>query len=169
MIEKHYLEDISARFIEAKSIAEKAIAQVDDDQFFHLTDDESNSIALIVKHISGNLRSRWTNFLTSDGEKPDRNRDSEFERQKQDSRQNLMNRWNEGWQLLFDTLSSLQPDDLLRTVTIRGQIHTVVQAINRQLFHYSYHIGQIVFLAKFLTSSQWQSLSIPKRPNADKA
>ena len=139
------------------------MAQVADPQFFALLDPDANSIALIVKHVSGNMRSRWTDFLTTDGEKPDRDRDSEFERDTADTRQAIMARWDAGWELLFATIMSLAPGDLGRSVTIRGEPHTVVQAINRQLSHYSAHVGQIVLLAKHYAGPSWKTLSIPKR------
>jgi len=162
-VEKIYLEDSVARFKEMKGLAEKAIAQISDEDFLRIVVDESNSVATIVKHIAGNLRSRWTYFLTTDGEKPDRNRDNEFESETEDTRNNLMKRWEASWNILFDTLNSLKESDLTKVVTIRGQEHKVVEAINRQLTHYGYHVGQIVFLAKFFASSNWQSLSIPRR------
>jgi hypothetical protein len=162
-LERIYLDDSVARFKEMKGLAEKAIAQIGDEEFLRIVVDESNSVATIVKHINGNLRSRWTDFLTTDGEKPDRNRDSEFESESIDTRDNLMKRWDASWKILFDTLNSLKESDLTKVVTIRGQEHKVVEAINRQLTHYGYHIGQIVFLAKFFASSNWQSLSIPRR------
>jgi hypothetical protein len=168
MIEKNYLESALMKFEELKSLAEKAVAQINDEQLFHVVDPESNSIALVIKHMAGNLRSRWTNFLVTDGEKANRNRDSEFEIYKDDTRESLIAKWNEGWKCLFDSIRPLQPDDLMRTITIRGEIHTVVEAINRQLVHYSYHIGQIVFLAKFFASSKWKSLSIPKRSREER-
>jgi Protein of unknown function (DUF1572) len=157
-----YLEDARRQFHGQKKLAEKAMAQVSDEQFFTVLDPEDNSIALVVKHIAGNLRSRWTNFLTSDGEKPDRHRDTEFEKEGRDSRQSLMERWEAGWRVLFENVDPLAPSDLDRTVTIRGEPHTVVKAINRQLTHYAYHVGQIVFLAKHFAGGRWESLSIPR-------
>lgn len=162
-IEKIYLNDSIARFKEMKGLAEKAIAQISDEEFLRIVVDESNSVATIVKHINGNLRSRWTDFLTTDGEKPDRNRDGEFESESADTRDNLMKRWDASWKVLFDTLNSLKESDLTKVVTIRDQEHKVVEAINRQLTHYGYHVGQIVFLAKFFASSNWKTLSIPRR------
>jgi Protein of unknown function (DUF1572) len=162
-IEKIYLDDSIARFKEMKGLAEKAIAQIGDENFLRIVVEESNSVATMVKHINGNLRSRWTDFLTTDGEKPDRNRDSEFEAETEDTRNSLMNRWEASWKILFNTLNSLKESDLTKTVTIRGQEHKVVEAINRQLTHYGYHVGQIVFLAKFFASSNWQTLSIPRK------
>ena len=142
--------------------AEKALAQVSDRDFFATLDPESNSIAMIVKHIAGNLRSRWTDFLTSDGEKPDRRRDTEFERDAADTRQSLMTRWEEGWRILFANVEPLTNEDLLREVPIRGEPHTVVRAINRQLTHYAGHVSQIVLLSKHWAGDKWQTLSIPR-------
>jgi hypothetical protein len=157
-----YLEDIRRQFHGQKKLAEKAMAQVDDAQFFSLLDPESNSIALVVKHIAGNLRSRWTDFFSSDGEKPDRHRDTEFEAGQEDTRTALMGRWESGWGVLFEVVDSMKPEDLTRTVTIRDEPHSVVKALNRQLAHYAYHVGQIVFLAKHFAAGRWQSLSIPR-------
>jgi hypothetical protein len=162
-----FLQDALGEFRKYKRFAEKAIAQVGDDEFFRRLDPESNSIALIMKHISGNLRSRWRDFLTTDGEKPDRNRDSEFEMEDADTRDGILERWEAGWKLLFDALSPLTDDDLRKTVVIRGEPHTVVQAINRQLTHYASHIGQIVFLAKHLAGERWKTLSIPRGKSRD--
>lgn len=156
-----YLADASATFRAYKRLAERALEQVDDDEFFQVGAPESNSIALIVKHIAGNQRSRWTSFLTEDGEKPDRNRDSEFE-EEGDDREALMRKWEEGWAILFGTLDSLTTEDLKRSVTIRGESHTVIQAINRQLTHYAYHSGQIALLAKEFRGAEWRSLSVPR-------
>ncbi len=158
----HYLENATANFRRLKDSAERAAAQVDDEGFFRQLDEESNSIALIMKHLAGNLRSRWTDFLTTDGDKPDRRRDSEFVIEDGDTRAALTERWEAGWQRLFDTLASLRPEDLLSTVRIRGQSHTVVAAVNRQLAHYGEHVGQIVFLAKHIRSRDWQTLSIAR-------
>lgn len=163
----HYLADALARLRESKMLAERAMAQIGDDDFFRILDPESNSVALVVKHMSGNMRSRWTDFLTSDGEKPDRRRDTEFETADDDTREALMRRWEEGWQLVFDAVEPLGDDDLLRTVLIRAEPHTVVQAINRQLAHYAYHAGQIVFLAKHLASDHWQTLSVARGKSTD--
>jgi len=159
---QHYLEDAISMFRKMKQQAERALAQVSDEQFFAQLDAESNSLALIVKHIAGNARSRWTDFLTSDGEKPDRCRDSEFESEPGDTRASLMERWERGWQYLFDALQPLGAEDLMRTVRIRNEEHTVVQAINRQLAHYAAHVGQIVLLAKHYAGPRWQTLSIPR-------
>jgi len=162
----NYHTDALSSFRNYKKLAERAIEQVSDDEFFATIDEEANSIALIVKHIAGNLRSRWTDFLTTDGEKPDRHRDTEFE-VIEDTRESLMRFWEEGWKTLFDAIEPLTEDDFSKTITIRGEPHTVVEAINRQLTHYSYHIGQIVFLAKHLRSKEWKNLSVPKNRSAE--
>ena len=163
MIEQHYLDDCLFQLRKLKAQADKAMAQVDDQQFFAAIDPDANSIALIVKHVAGNMRSRWTDFLTSDGEKPDRDRDAEFERGSGDTREAILARWEAGWNLLSKTLESFRPGDLGKTVTIRNEPHTALQAINRQLSHYSSHVGQIVLLAKHFAGPQWQTLSIPKK------
>lgn len=163
MIEQHYLDDCVFQLRKLKAQAEKAIAQIDDPQFFAMLDADANSIALIMKHVTGNMRSRWADFLTTDGEKTDRDRDAEFEREAADTREAILARWEAAWELLFNTLSSLQPVDLGRTVTIRNEPHTVVQAINRQVSHYSAHVGQIVLLAKHFAGQRWQTLSMPKK------
>lgn len=165
-ISRNYLEDAIRSFRSYKRLAERALEQVNDDEFFIQIDEESNSLALIVKHIAGNQRSRWRDFLTSDGEKPDRHRDTEFELI-EDTRESLMAFWEAGWRTLFEALEGLTPEDLERTVTIRGEPHTVVEAINRQLTHYPYHIGQIVFLAKHLRASEWKTLSVPRNRSAE--
>jgi hypothetical protein len=138
------------------------IAQLSNEELFATLDPESNSVAILVKHLAGNMRSRFTDFLTTDGEKPDRFRDREFELTANTTRADMMKWWDEGWATLFATLESLEPEDVTRTVTIRGEPHTVLQAINRALAHYAGHIGQILFLAKHLKSSQWKTLSIPR-------
>ncbi len=161
-LEQHYLEEAVSEFRKMKAQAEKVMAQMSEAQFFRQIDPGSNSIAIIVKHIAGNSRSRWTNFLTSDGEKPDRRRDTEFELETADTKAALMELWEDGWRRVFAAVEPLKGDDLLRTVVIRGEPHTVVRAINRQLTHYSHHIGQILFLAKHLAGEKWQTLSIPK-------
>lgn len=158
----HCLEEIQRQFRGHKRLAEGALTQLQDDQLFVALDAEANSIAVILKHMAGNMRSRFTDFLTTDGEKPDRHRDQEFEMSAQVSRAELMRWWQEGWERVFAAMAELKPEDLTRTVTIRGEPHTVFQALNRQLAHYAYHIGQMVFLAKHLRSSQWKSLSIPR-------
>ena len=161
-----YLEDSLSLFRYYKKLAERAMEQVSDEQLLATIDAESNSIALIVKHMSGNMRSRWTDFLTSDGDKPDRNRDSEFDLPPT-SRQELMKSWEDGWNRLFQALEDLTDDDLSRTVTIRGEAHSVMQAINRQLAHYPNHVGQIVLLAKHFAGSRWDSLTVPKNRSAE--
>jgi hypothetical protein len=158
----HYLEEIPRQLRGHKRMAEAAIAQLGDEDFFRAIDPESNSVAIIVKHITGNMRSRFTDFLTTDGEKPDRHRDQEFELSADASRAEVMQGWERQWEHLFSTLTSLQPEDLLKTVTIRGEAHTVVQALNRALTHYAQHIGQIVFLAKHLRAAEWKTLSVPR-------
>ncbi|SRR6266498_2541282 len=161
-----YLEDSLSLFRYYKKLGEGAMDQVSDDQLFATLDPEMNSIAIITKHIAGNMRSRWTDFLTSDGEKPDRNRDTEFE-QPPSTRAELLKVWNDGWERVFNALEPLSDSDLERTVTIRGEPHSVMQAINRQIAHYSSHIGQIVFLAKHLNASGWKSLSVPRNKSAE--
>jgi len=163
---KNYHSDAVESFRNYKRLAERAIEQIDDKEFFAVIDAESNSVAVIVKHIAGNLHSRWRDFLTSDGEKQDRNRDTEFE-MTGDSREGLMQFWETGWQTLFDNIEPLTADDFSKTITIRGQSHTVVEAINRQLTHYAYHIGEIVFLAKHLKSTDWKTLSVPRNKSAE--
>ncbi len=161
-LSSHYLEDAARQFRKIKSLAGGALAQLDGGDFFRALDPESNSIALIMKHTSGNMRSRWTDFLTSDGEKPGRNRDSEFEVEPDDTQSRILERWEDGWALLFAALEPLTAEDLMREVRIRGEAHTVLQAIERQLTHYAYHVGQIVLLARHFADSRWKSLSIPK-------
>jgi len=161
-----YLEDALSLFRYYKLLAERAMAQVRDDDLFAALDEESNSIAIIVKHMAGNMRSRWTEFLTTDGEKPTRNRDEEFEGAPA-SREQLMQLWESGWAALFSALEPLTEADLTRTITIRGEPHSVMQAINRQLAHYPHHVGQIVLLAKHFVRSGWQSLSVPRRGSAE--
>jgi uncharacterized damage-inducible protein DinB len=161
-----YVEDSLSLFRYYKKLGEGAMEQVSDEQLFAALDSEMNSIAIIVKHIAGNMRSRWTDFLTSDGEKPDRNRDTEFE-QPPSTRVDLLKLWNDGWQRVFSALEPLSDSDLQRSVLIRGEPHSVMQAINRQIAHYSYHVGQIVFLAKHLNASGWKSLSVPRNKSAE--
>lgn len=158
----HYLDEVRRQFRGYKRLGEGAIAQVHDNELFITLDPEANSIAITVKHIAGNMRSRFTDFLTTDGEKPDRHRDQEFEITQATSRDDLMRWWEDGWQRVFSAIASVEPGDVMRTVTIRGEPHTVVQALNRALAHYAYHIGQIVFLAKHFRSAEWKSLSIPR-------
>ena len=156
-----YLEDSLTLFRYYKGLAERAFAQVTDEQLLAVLDAEMNSIAVIVKHMAGNMRSRWTGFLTSDGEKPDRQRDTEFV-DPPSTREALVALWEEGWSCLFGALEPLSEEDMQRTVTIRGEAHSVMQAINRQVAHYSYHCGQIVFLAKHFNHREWKSLSVPR-------
>jgi uncharacterized damage-inducible protein DinB len=159
-----YVKDSIDLFRYYKNLAERAMAQCPDEALFTTIDAESNSIAIIVKHMSGNMRSRWSDFLTSDGEKPDRNRDTEFEEPPK-TRAELLELWERGWKYVFDALQPLTEADLGRTVTIRNEPHSVMQAINRQMAHYAHHIGQILLLAKHLTfasTGKWQSLSVPR-------
>ena len=157
-----YLEDAIGVFQYYKRLADGAMCQLTDEQVFAALDPEMNSIAIIVKHLSGNMVSRWTDFLRSDGEKPTRNRDQEFE-DAPTTRDAVMECWERGWQVLFGALEGLTASDLERVITIRGEAHSVMQAINRQMAHYPYHCGQIVFLAKHLRSSEWKSLSVPRK------
>jgi hypothetical protein len=161
-----YLEDSISLFRYYKKMTEGAMDQVTDEQLFATLDAEMNSIAIIVKHMTGNMRSRWKNFLTSDGEKPDRDRDTEFVAPPT-TRADLMQPWNDGWEKVFEALTPLSDADLGRTVTIRGEPHSVMQAINRQIAHYAYHCGQIVFLAKHFAASEWKSLSVPRNKSAE--
>jgi hypothetical protein len=163
---ENYLTDAIASFRNYKKLADKAIAQVSDEAFFRLIDAESNSIAIIVKHIAGNQLSRWTDFLTSDGEKDFRNRDSEFITENE-TRESLLEFWERGWQCLFAAIESLTVANFAKTITIRGQSHTICEALNRQIAHYAYHIGQITFLAKHFRAADWQTLSVPKNKSAD--
>jgi hypothetical protein len=156
-----YLEDALASFRQYKKLAEGAIAQVTDEQLFATLDPEANSIAIVVKHMVGNMRSRWTGFLTTDGEKPDRHRDTEFE-DPPATREALMALWQAGWDCVFGALEPLTDADLGRRIAIRGEAHSVMQAINRQVAHYACHVGQIVLLAKHYQHGQWRSLSIPR-------
>lgn len=164
---KHYLEDSIKSFRAYKKLAEKALDQVSEAEFFITLVDEANSIAVIMKHMAGNMLSRWTDFLTTDGEKPDRNRDMEFVIEPKTGKDDVVAYWEKGWQAVFAALEPLGADDLDRKVMIRGEEHTVIQAINRQLMHYAYHIGQIAFLAKHFRSTEWKSLSIPRNKSAD--
>ena len=164
---QHYLADAIKTLRYYKKLAEGAFAQINDEDFFKTLDEESNSIAVNIKHLAGNMLSRWTDFLTTDGEKPERNRDLEFVMPPGTTKDDMLAYWEKGWKCVFDAVERLQPDELMRTVTIRGQEHTVIQAINRQLAHYAYHVGQIVFLAKHLKSGEWQSLSVPRNKSAE--
>lgn len=160
-METTYLESAKKQFEYYKMLGEKTFAQLSDDQLFEKYNEETNSIAIIVKHLWGNMMSRWTDFLTSDGEKDWRQRDTEFEDDIATRRQ-LISRWDEGWGCLFAAIDSLTTSDLMKEIYIRNQGHTVIEAINRQLAHYPYHIGQIVFIGKMICNTQWTSLSIPK-------
>ena len=159
---EHYLDEVHRQFRGHKRMGEGAMAQLRDEDFFTTLDPESNSVAILVKHLAGNMRSRFTDFLTTDGEKPDRFRDREFEVTPATTRADVMKWWEEGWRCVFTAIKALRPEDVMRTVTIRGEPHTVLQAVNRQIAHYAQHIGQIVFLAKHLRSSDWKMLSIPR-------
>jgi uncharacterized damage-inducible protein DinB len=162
-----YLKDSTEIFQYYKKLTERAMEQCAEENLFAALDAESNSIAIIVKHIAGNARSRWTDFLTTDGEKPDRNRDSEFEEAPK-TRAELLAVWEAGWKYLFNALAGLRDADLGRTVTIRGEAHSVMQAINRQVAHYAYHVGQITFLAKHFAavSGKWTALTVPRKQSA---
>lgn len=170
-INNSYLESVKKQFLYYKTLGEKAIDQLEPEQLFIAVNEDTNSIATIIQHISGNMLSRWTDFLTSDGEKEWRNRDGEFETTIQ-TKEEVLESWNKGWDCFFNALNSLTPDQLTTIIYIRNEGHTVVEAINRQLAHYPYHIGQIVFYAKMLKKREWNSLSIPKNKsnsyNADK-
>ncbi|HEV3219287.1 MAG TPA: DUF1572 domain-containing protein [Candidatus Acidoferrales bacterium] len=163
-----YSKDVVALFRQYKGLGERAIEQCPEDALFSTLDPESNSIAIIVKHMAGNMRSRWTDFLTSDGEKPDRNRDSEFEEPPK-KKAELLAMWEAGWKTMFDALEPLTDADMARTVMIRTEPHSVMQAINRQIAHLSYHVGQIVYLAKHFTAiktGSWASLTVPRKKSA---
>ena len=161
-----YVADSLTLFRYYKGLVERALAQLSDEQLLAVLDGEANSIAVIVKHLTGNMQSRFTDFLTSDGEKASRDRDAEFENPP-GSRAELMALWEEGWRRVFAALEPLTEEDLQRSITIRGEAHSVMQAINRQVAHYAYHCGQIVLLAKHFKSDQWQTLSIPRRKSAE--
>ena len=170
LVAQHYLQDVRHRFRGLKDLADRALAQVRDDELDLTLDREANSVALLVKHLSGNMRARWRAPFVSDGE-DERERDREFEAEGQDTRAVLVERWEEGWRYLFETIDALQADDLLRTLDIRGQSYPVLEALNRQLVHYAEHVGQIVLLAKHHRSGDWQSLSIPlsrPRPSGER-
>ena len=161
---EHYLRTVRDAFASEKQLAEGALEQLRDDELDWTPDPESNSVAVLIKHLHGNMRSRWRDFLTSDGEKPDRQRNEEFVAE-QPGRKLLMARWEEGWQTLFDALDKLTPADLMKSVTIRGKEHSVIEAIERQLWHYATHVGQILYIGKHLRGASWKSLSIPKTPS----
>jgi hypothetical protein len=158
----HYLDEARRQMRGHKRMGEAAMSQLRDEDFFLTLDPESNSVAHLVKHLAGNMRSRFTDFLTSDGEKPGRFRDREFEIASSTTRAEVMLWWEEGWACVFAAIDPLTPEDVMRQVTIRSEPHTVLQAINRQIAHYAQHVGQIVFLAKHLRSSEWKTLSIPR-------
>ena len=165
-INHNYLESAYKQMLYYKTLAEKAMDQIHENQLFVAYNENTNSIAVIVKHLAGNMLSRWTDFLITDGEKEWRDRDAEFENDF-NSKEELISFWNKGWDVFLNTLQSLQPEDLTQIVYIRNQGHTVVDAINRQLAHYPYHVGQIVFYAKLLKETEWNSLSIPKNKSKD--
>lgn len=167
-LQSHYLADLRNQFAKVKTHSEAALAQVSDDELVATLDPESNSLAVIVQHMAGNLRSRFTDFLSTDGEKPDRNRDGEFEIGERVDRAALMAQWEHGWSTLFAALDALTPADLLKDVYIRGERHTVIQALHRAFGHQSQHAGQIVFLAKHLRSAEWKTLSLPKKKRNQK-
>jgi hypothetical protein len=166
-ISEDYLKDALSSFRAYKKLADKAIEQTQDHELFIALDEESNSIAVVMKHMAGNMFSRWTDFLTTDGEKPDRHRDLEFVIADNTSRADILAYWERGWQRAFAAIEPLTQADFEKTVTIRGEVHTIVQAINRQIAHYAYHVGQIVFLAKHFRSAEWKSLSIPRNKSAE--
>jgi uncharacterized damage-inducible protein DinB len=163
-----YIKDSNELLRFYKKLVERAIAQCPDEGLFTAVDEESNSIAIIVKHMAGNMRSRWRDFLTSDGEKPDRNRDTEFEAPPK-TRAELMELWESGWKYVFDAIEPLNDADMSRTVTIRTEPHSVMQAINRQIAHYTYHLGQITFLAKHFAAKagQWTAVTIPRKQSGE--
>jgi uncharacterized protein DUF1572 len=166
-IATHYIDEARRQLRGQKRLAEGAIAQLKDEELFSTLDPEANSVAILIKHLAGNMRSRFTDFLTTDGEKPDRFRDQEFELTATTTRDDVMRWWEEGWARVFAALDSLKPEEVMHTVTIRGEPHTVLQAVNRQIAHYAGHIGQIIFLAKHLRSNQWNTLSIPRGKSED--
>jgi hypothetical protein len=161
-----FLKSAKRQFLYYKSLGDKAIAQVADKELNWLPNYESNSIAIIVKHLHGNMLSRWTDFLTTDGEKPTRKRDGEFENDSP-SRETILQWWEDGWKCLFDALETVTDEDLNTIIYIRNEGHTVLEAINRQLAHYPYHVGQIVYIAKMLKNHSWESLSIPRNNSND--
>ncbi|MCW3078394.1 MAG: hypothetical protein JWO32_3003 [Bacteroidetes bacterium] len=163
---KDFLKSAKRQFEYYKDLAEKTFEQLEEEKLFYKYNEESNSIAIIVQHLWGNMMSRWTDFLTSDGEKEWRKRDAEFEEVIK-TKDELLKRWQEGWECLFKALDSLKEEDFLKTVYIRNQGHSVMEAINRQLAHYPYHIGQIVFLGKMIADKNWKSLSIPRNKSGD--
>jgi hypothetical protein len=167
MIGRHYLEDARLQLRKYRDLADRALAQCPREHWFSAPDPETNCIAVIVKHMAGNMRSRWTDFLHTDGEKPDRDRDREFVLAEADTEEEILQQWNDGWARTFAAIESLGAGDLERVVTIRGEPHTVLQAINRQLTHYAYHVGQLVLLARHYAGGTWRSLSIPRGQSHD--
>jgi hypothetical protein len=161
-IGKEYLKVVRKQFLDMKMTAERAMEQLSDDELFYRLNEESNSIAIIVKHMSGNMVSRWTDFFHSDGEKPNRDRDAEFIND-WSTREEVLACWEKGWNTFFNTLNEITENDLLKTVTIRNEPHSVIQAIERQMYHYSYHVGQIVYIAKQIKSTDWKTLTIPRK------
>ncbi len=167
-VSEDFLRSANRQFLYYKTLGEKAIDQLEPEQLFVSLNDDTNSIATIVKHLYGNMLSRWTDFLTTDGEKEWRNRDGEFDASsEQQTKELVLKQWNDGWACLFDTLNSLKPEDLSKIIYIRNEGHTALEAINRQLAHYPYHVGQMVFYAKILKKTEWTSLSIPKNKSND--
>jgi hypothetical protein len=158
---QEYLKVVRKQFLDMKMTAERAMEQLSDDELFYRFNEESNSIAIIVKHMSGNMISRWTDFFHSDGEKPNRQRDAEFIND-WSTREEVLACWEKGWSTFFATLNKITENDLLKTVTIRNEPHSVIQAIERQMYHYSYHVGQIVYIAKQIKSTDWKTLTIPR-------
>lgn len=161
-----YLDSAIKRLISYRELAEKTFAQLDEKDFYFQPNETSNSIAIIIQHIGGNMLSRWTNFLTEDGEKTWRDRDAEFET-RQYSREQLLELWNQGWACMLQTLQSLTADDLLKTIYIRNEALSAIDAINRQLAHYPHHVGQIVYIGKIIKDDQWKTLSIPKNKSRE--
>ena len=169
-VSEDFLRSANRQFLYYKTLGEKAIDQLEPEQLFVSLNDDTNSIVTIVKHLHGNMLSRWTDFLTTDGERESRNRDGEFDAStalSKQTKEQILSLWNEGWACLFNTLNSLKPEDLSKIIYIRNEGHTVLEAINRQLAHYPYHVGQMVFYAKILKKSEWTSLSIPKNKSND--
>jgi uncharacterized damage-inducible protein DinB len=166
MIDQLFLDSVIKRFKEYKSLGEKTFDQLNDEEMHFQPNEESNSIAVIIQHMHGNMLSRWTSFLTEDGEKEWRKRDDEFELH-QFSKQQLIEKWNEGWKVFLDSLESLTENDLSKTIAIRSQPLNVVDAINRQMAHYSYHVGQIVYIGRWIRKTEWKSLSIPKNKSGE--
>ncbi|WP_051287001.1 DUF1572 family protein [Paenibacillus taiwanensis] len=159
---EHYLQVVMEKFVELKEVSERTFDQLSEDEWNWCMNADSNSVATIIQHMSGNMISRWSDFLTTDGEKPNRNRDCEFELQMW-TKPELLDIWNQGWEVLLGTVEQLSPEHLQHTVFIRQQPHTVLQAIERQLSHYAYHVGQIIYVAKLLRADEWSSLTIPRR------